>query len=220
MPKIKLGGGDDILPSPSKRARDNKKAMLKIRDEVVTPYYKALHERGLDAIKTETFRKTLFGKIRKIVRIYRNRLSLKDILAIMITALDDPYFVQNGSQTNLDMIFIYNKTLVVKYLTKGVKNENDYFLPNNCYFVVDAKGNVLDPIQYGYFEKEGDDYFHIPPEDIENSIYGKINKEISNRIEGKSDKKYDKYFKNGMLKSEYGYLSGNPGINNKFVKEY
>jgi hypothetical protein len=209
----KLGIGD-VNPYESgvgrKISETKRRINKKIRENIIQPYLLELRNRGLEGLVYKDFNKKLYSELNHVVAQYRDRLSPKDILNIMIMALDDEYLRSIGKSTSLYSIF-FNKyfSLVERYVISKAKPK--------MYFIRDINGVVQDLEEYGYFIVENNRLVHVPPTK-KSAMYYKISVEVENRLSGITNSEFDYLFINNMLKPEELWRIGSLGTNNKFVE--
>jgi len=209
----KLGMGD-INPYESgvgKKISETKlRINKKIRESIIQPYLLELRNRGLEGLIYKDFNKKLYSELNHVVSQYKDRLSPKDILNIMIMALDDRYLRSIGKSTSLYSIFFNRQiSLVERYVISKTQPK--------MYFIKDNMGVVQDLEEYGYFIVENDRIVHTPPTK-KSAMYYKISTEVENRLSGIANSEFDYLFVNNMLKPEELWRIGSLGTNNKFVK--
>jgi len=207
-----LGNGDTINKNETgqKISATKRRVNKKIKEEVIEPYIEELLKRDMEMIIHGSFRKDIFRDLYSILPKFRDTLSPKDILNILILALDNSFLKSIGKQTSLDLIFLNPKTsLVTKYVTE-VKNIEKKFK------VIDSSKQEQDEKEFGYFIIQGGKYVHIPPTNMTAKFY-KISEEVEKRINGEINKEFDEYFDGISLKQEYNYMIGNNGKGNRFI---
>jgi len=199
---------DTTIEMDTDKKSDKKKKAEIINSSILYPYYEELDKRGLKVIVTPEFRRQSYVTTLQVKKQYGSKLTPKDILNILLLALDNEYLKSIGKTTSLKIIFFSGANLVEKYLRDNPKEQH--------YPVLDNFKAKMDMEKYGYFVKRGEEYKFIPPEDKE-ALYYKIRDEIKNRVNATYSSSMDLYFNGLMLKEEYKWLAGFTGKDNKFV---
>ncbi len=173
--------------------KDNVIALIK--NKIAIPYYDELKKRKLAKILTQNFRRKFFTALKKVRREYQYRLSPKDVLNILILALDDPFLYKIDKRFDINLIFFskYTTTLLSKY----EKNKE--------IAVVNHNGKEVKKSEFGYFILKKGKKVYVKPEN-KNAFYYKILEEIRNRLKGENNNIFDKYFDGCSLKKEYKWM--------------
>ncbi len=198
-----LGGK---IKNPNKISVTKSNISKKLRHLVVEPYIEELIKRGYGKFVHSKFKANLIFALMKVVSQYKEILSPKDVLAILLQALDNEYLKSIGKTTDVHLIFLNKKTngMVEKYLRdNNILHEYKHVFP-----VMNNFGEVQDELEYGRFELVGEKYLFFPPKN-KDAMYFKILKEVENRLEGKIDSQYDDLFNGNLLKPEELWRIGN-----------
>jgi len=214
--KLNIGEEGDV-EEPVKRKKSNiKETMENIQSTIMIPFTKELKLNCPDYVLTKIAKNAVYGKIRKVLNQYEGNLDFADIFNILMFAMKDDFVIKKSLYLDIDYIF-FRSSLVNIYLQDKLRTIPSN-IPADAKYVCNRFGEKLNPSDFGYFEHDGYRYKLIVPRSPD-SVYQQVNREIFNRMKGKTDSKYDKYLDGIMLKKEYQYLSGYAGENNKFVKE-
>jgi hypothetical protein len=196
-------GGE--IEQPNKISITKSNISKKLRHLVVEPYIEELIKRGYGKFIHSKFKANLIFALMQVVSQYKEVLSPKDVLAILLSALDNEYFKSIGKTTDVYLIFLNKKTsLVEKYLRENkILEQSKENIP-----VINFFGEKQDISEYGYFDILNNKYIFIPPKN-KNAMYFKILKEVENRLVGIKDINFNDLFNEDLLKPEESWRIGN-----------